>query len=987
MYWLVCVSIMVAMTGVLSLAEDMATSSNLTATSASIWLILITTSITFFLIIQRNAVSLSNHSSSSHSSFKDKRRNAALLFTASRYLLLMTVASVLIMGSAVKAFIAHQEAEVTKTKDPMRVQAWVTIEGISDSVYDPATNSGYRQVATLRVLAPLISELTSQDLNAATINYIDNDLLGNGEVDDGHQYRVLLNAYPKSHTNDVQATDLNLLQPGDQLMMTLTLAPVATSEQALNNPTGFDSYRWLRSRHIDGVASIMATGVPLAQAAQASESFPKARLRPDKAADSVLKRLRINIDQWRWQLRQHFYQDWATKTTAEQQAKAVTLSLLTGDRSLISRDTKDLYQLAGISHLLAISGTHVLFLAIILAGAAVILFDRLCPALYRFIPRWQVRWWVMIVAAFIYALYTGFDVPAARTAWMLLVIGLVRLTLLPMTTIQILLALAVLMAWVDPYVLWQAGYWLSFVAVALLLRYDDTSYSHNEPVIVQPHQRSIHHDASKDKIWVTRLWIIGTRIFKLQFWLFIALLPITLLLFGKASLWGLFINLFAIGLFGWIIVPLNLLAGLCYLFLPVVADGIWTLVSAIVAGLHELIIGLTSLRELSAAWLYTPVNTTILLIVLLAMLPWLLPRGLISRWLALPPLTLLMMTVYANQQSLVTTPALYILPTGDRYVSAAVLQYPLINNKLDASDNNGKVSLSGSTSWLFLADHRPNGQRTMPSTLTADKLSASLEQQLRTLSIKQLEGIIVQTSVPSLTDTLLSKQKDKAAKDKPKNAELLAMAVLQLSQNVPTHQYWQAGRHERWPAYQRLYIDSKPSVAKTTISAQHCEQGKTWQLLNGGLTLQAITGWSKIDDASVWDCSVTIDSNLPIRVLKYDAAEPLKSARATAQTVTSNQQILEKNQRSDQQDSYQNKSLQSRIIVNADTHARVWQMWSLLCSADPFAIDITSNHATQWVGHSASQINADIIEQQKVDEIVTYDHQIVEAALAFNTEP
>lgn len=982
MHWLVCVLIMVAMIGVLTLAEGMATSSNLSATSASIWLILIATAIILFLTIQRNVVSLS-----SHPSFENKKRNTALLLTASRYLLTMVVASVLIIGSAVQAFIAHQTAETTKIIEPMRVQAWVTIEGISDSVYDPATNSGYRQVATLQVLTPLISELTSQDLNTATIDHIKRDALGNDGVDEKSQYRVLLNAYPKSHTNDAQATDLNQLQPGDQLMMTLTLAPVATSEQAFNNPTGFDSYRWLRSRHIDGMASIIATGVPLAQMAQASESFTDASLRPDKASDSVLKRLRISIDQWRWQLRQHFYQNWATITTAEQQAKAVTLSLLTGDRSLISRDTKDLYQLAGISHLLAISGTHVLFLAIVLAGAAVMLFDRLCPALYRFIPRWQVRWWVMIVAAFIYALFTGFDVPAARTAWMLLVIGLVRLTLLPITTMQVLLALAVLMAWVDPYVLWQAGYWLSFIAVALLLKYDDTSYQHNESALVQPHQRSIHHDAHKNRAWVTRLWVTGKRIFKLQFWLFIALLPITLLLFGKASLWGLLINLFAIGLFGWIIVPLNLLAGLCYLLLPVVANSIWTLVSAIVVCLHEVIIGLTSLRELSAAWLYTPVNTTILLIVLLAMLPWLLPRGLISRWLALPPLTLLMMTVYANQQSLVTTPTLYILPTGDRYVSAAVLQYPVINNKLDANDNNDKVWLSSNTSWLFLADHRPNAQHTMPSTLTADKLSASLEQQLRTLSINHLEGIIVQTSVPSLTDALLSKQKDKAVKDKPKNPELLAMTVLQLSQNVPTHQYWQAGRHERWPAYQRLYIDSKPSVAKTTISAQHCEQGKTWQLLNGGLTLRAITGWSRIDDASVWDCSVTIDSNLPIRVLKYDAAEPLKSVRAIAQTVTSHEQIREKNQQNDQQDSYQDKSLQSRIIVNADTHARVWQMWSLLCSADPFAIDMTSNHTTQWLGHSASQISTDVIVQQKVDEVITYDNKILEAALDSNTEP
>lgn len=70
---------------------------------------------------------------------------------------------------------------------------------------------------------------------------------------------------------------------------------------------------------------------------------------------------------------------------------------------------------------------------------------------------------------------------------------------------------------------------------------------------------------------------------------------------------------------------------------------------------------------------------------LLVMLPWLLPRGIISRWLALPPLTLLAMTIYANQQALSLTPTLYILPTGDRYLSAAVLQYPIYENENDDS--------------------------------------------------------------------------------------------------------------------------------------------------------------------------------------------------------------------------------------------------------------------------------------------------------------
>ncbi|WP_413500023.1 ComEC/Rec2 family competence protein [Psychrobacter maritimus] len=1027
MYWLIGSLIIIVMMGVLAVADSMPlpVSPLLADLSATATLPLLLTILTIVLLVvsQRRIPyprsftirQPPSQNPSVKNSTKTSAYSLSLLSKCVRYLLLAALALTLISGSGLLALISHQQAQSSAIKQPLRVQALVSIEGISDSVYDVASDSGYRQVATISQISPLLSELTAQDLDNLTANYtanykegLNNSLSSNKETKDNlshdssedfesferAEYRVLLNAYPKKPkpkkpskkystkqaknlSKQTQIIDLNHLQPGDQLLMTLTLAPLAGSEQALNNPTGFDSYRWLRGRHIDGVANILATS---------TSTIPFDDSALSKADESYLYRLRSAIDQGRWQLRQHFYQDWAAQNTAQQQAKAVTLSLLTGDRSLINRDTKDLYQLAGISHLLAISGTHVLFLAIVLAGLAVVLLNRFCPSLYRHIPRWQVRWWVMISAAFIYALFTGFDVPAARTAWMLLAIGSIRLTLLPISTMRILLALAVLMAWLDPYVLWQAGYWLSFIAVALLLKYEDSSAQPSHAELTQ--LAAFSHDANTSRQVLKRMWLGFKRLFKLQFWLFIALLPITLLLFGKASLLGLVVNLFAIGLFGWVIVPLNLLAGLCYLIVPTLADAIWKLIIAIVAYLHELIIWLTALPIFSGAWLYTPVNMAILLMVLLAMLPWLLPRGLISRWLALAPLTLLVMTVYANQQSLTTIPTLYILPTGDQYVSAVLLQYPVINNENMHKDNNKRASArrvnKKNVSWLFLADHRPDSVRMMPSTLMADKLSATLEQQLRSLSIKRLEGIVVQSSSATLTATLSTSSTSKSKTLKSNNSELLPMTVAQLSQRFPTAQYWQAGRSERWPELQHAYqVASQSSQAKThtTISAQGCEQGKIWQLMNGDLTLQAITGWSKINDVSVWDCTLAIDSRLPIQVINYNAAEPLKSLPSNIQTLQSDIEAP----------TPQAKSAQSRLILNADTHPRVWQMWSLLCSIE--YNDKNSNlnntldnavNSTTWLGHSTSHISTEVISQQQIHEIITYDNKPLDAALAFN---
>ncbi len=998
MYWLVGILVIVAMIGTLSVAEHMvlpASSLLESMASTSIWPLLIITSIVLWFLNQRHIL----NTTSSNASLNNKSRAYTLSISTTRYLLTTILVSIIIIGSALQALLSYQQAEATQITEPMRVQAWVTIEGISDSVYAATTDSGYRQVATLQDISPLVTELSTQDLDAKMLSYSKNiglmDDITDSDIENiqtlqstkpaqSSGYRVLLNAYPKGADNNNLAS-LNRLPPGSQLLMTLSLAPLTSSQEAINNPSGFDSYRWLRSRHIDGIATIITVGTPIDK--MGDTLIPAAIANPH--SDSSFRRLRVYIDQWRWQLRQYFYQDWQAQTTAKQQAKAVTLSLLTGDRSLINRDTKDLYQLAGISHLLAISGTHVLFLAIILAGAATLLVDRLHPRLYRFMPRWQVRWWVMIGAAFIYALFTGFDVPAARTAWMLLALGMVRLTLLPISTMRVLLAMAVLMAWFDGYVLWQAGFWLSFIAVALLLKYDESLHSQSSQSVKPASLNTTERSSTKRRYlqFAALFWLPLKRLFKLQFWLFIALLPVTLLLFGKASLWGLVINLFAIGLFGWVIVPLNLLAGLCYLVLPAVfADSIWALVSAIVGGLHELIMWLTSRPALSEAWLYTPVNVAILLMVLLAILPWLLPRGLLSRWLVLPPLTLLMMTVYANQQTIARTPTLYLLPTNDDYLSAALLQYPLADK--------------GYVSWLFLADHRPSDRSTMPSSLSVDKLSASLKEQLGVLSVKRLEGAVVQTSMPMLTSGLSDKKNRSRNAKTDNNSELLPMTVKQLSLGLPISRYWQAGRHQRLSsafASNRSYLADARLNKEIRVSAQDCGQGKTWQLANSDLRLQVLTGWREIDDASVWDCAIAIDSVQPIQVLQYNAANPRQSPSLTVQKVisksnqqTAETQVLDRSpvglSQKAQQNTPQNRTFQSRIILDAATHPRSWQMWSLLCTAKPFAIDITAGGEVTWMTHSASQLSADAIRGQQVDKIMSYNNQPLVAALALKPD-
>ena len=156
---------------------------------------------------------------------------------------------------------------------------------------------------------------------------------------------VLLSANPNVTQADLSR--LAKVQPAMRLTAEILITPIDKTPSA----SGFDTNQWLRTRHIHAQAKILSVG----------EIAPL-------EAESLAQRFYFRLEQFRHRLRTHFYQDWHKLSASQSQAKAVSLSLMTGDRALIDKHTKELYQLAGISHLLAISGTHVLFLAVILSA-------------------------------------------------------------------------------------------------------------------------------------------------------------------------------------------------------------------------------------------------------------------------------------------------------------------------------------------------------------------------------------------------------------------------------------------------------------------------------------------------------------------------------------------------------------------------------------------------------------------------------------------
>jgi competence protein ComEC len=222
---------------------------------------------------------------------------------------------------------------------------------------------------------------------------------------------------------------------------------------------------------------------------------------------------------------------------ADRRLAGVIAALVTGDQGAIERADWDVFRATGVAHLMAISGLHVTMFAW-LAGLA-------AGALWRRSTRLMLCWPAPQAAlvggaafAASYALFSGWGVPSQRTVWMLATVALLRLSgrRWPWPCVWLLACWVVVM--LDPWALMQAGFWLSFVAVAALFASD-----------------AMVDEGAHPTNWRRRL----VRLAREQGVVTLALTPLTLLLFQQVSVVGLLANALAIPWVTLIVTPLAML--------------------------------------------------------------------------------------------------------------------------------------------------------------------------------------------------------------------------------------------------------------------------------------------------------------------------------------------------------------------------------------------------------------------------------------------
>lgn len=324
------------------------------------------------------------------------------------------------------------------------------------------------------------------------------------------------------------------------------------------NPGGFDYELWLWEQGIRATGYVRTGAKDPAPALLASTAWHP-------------------IEAWRQSVRDRLL---AKVSPTEIDGKAAQLAgvvaaLVTGDQAAIDRSDWDVFRTTGVAHLMSISGLHVTMFAWL--ASALVAWAWRKSALWGFAgallwPAVHVGAVSGLLLAGLYALFSGWGVPAQRTLLMLCVVVTLRMSASHWSGPLVwLMACAVVLAW-DPWAFLQPGFWLSFVAVGVLMAYNPLHATHRPDA---PQQDESHAPTWRmNGVRAVLGHLLGAKVrhrmgsvglykvftlLREQATITLALAPLTLLFFGQVSLVGLLANLLAIPWVTLVVTPLAML--------------------------------------------------------------------------------------------------------------------------------------------------------------------------------------------------------------------------------------------------------------------------------------------------------------------------------------------------------------------------------------------------------------------------------------------
>ncbi|MDP1665181.1 MAG: DNA internalization-related competence protein ComEC/Rec2 [Methylobacter sp.] len=363
------------------------------------------------------------------------------------------------------------------------------------------------------------------------------------------------------------------IKAGQQWVFTVKLKRVHGNM----NPGGFDYERWLFTEGVGATGYVRPSPKPVLL-----------------GRDSVWS----SISVWRQSIT-----DQLSSTLGSSSSLALIKALTIGDGNSVTQQQWEVFRKTGTTHLVVISGSHIGLIAGLVYFLVLKLWAR--TGLLAWSPQKVAAVAAVLVAVF-YSGLAGFSVPTQRSVVMLSIVMaaiILQRNSRPFNTLSIAM-FAVLI--VDPLAVLSAGFWLSFLAVAVIVYAVSGRLGQLGP------------------IWGA---------IKINWATSVGLSPLLLLFFQQVSLIAPLANLIAVPVISLLVVPLSLLAVLIMFISPTLASELFYLIDYVLQGLWWL---LDHLAEIPMA----SVNHALpsywaLLFAVPGILLLLAPVGIPARWLSL----------------------------------------------------------------------------------------------------------------------------------------------------------------------------------------------------------------------------------------------------------------------------------------------------------------------------------------------------------------
>jgi len=338
------------------------------------------------------------------------------------------------------------------------------------------------------------------------------------------------------------------------------------------NPGGFNYETWLFSR------GYSATGYVR------------------KSTDNkLLSQANMGINYWRYQFYQKL-QQLMSNTHQSPVAKGLLIALAIGERQHIGRDQWRVLANTGTSHLLAISGLHIG----IAAGSCFFLVSFIWSRFYKLtllFPARKIAALFAVVAAGAYTLLAGFTIPTQRALIMTSVLMAALFFGVKVRSSDLLCVALLFVLLLNPLSVLMPGFWLSFLAVAIIL-------------FVSCH-----------RIYIPRFW----RWQRVQWAITLALIPLTIFFMQNISIISPIANMIAIPLVSIAIVPILLVTLLLIDLLPNLAEVLLMINGFLLECLWSLLQVFSSYQWSHLQWANSSVSAVVM--AMLGLLILLMPAG------------------------------------------------------------------------------------------------------------------------------------------------------------------------------------------------------------------------------------------------------------------------------------------------------------------------------------------------------------------------